>query len=686
VTVVLTADHGNDNLRVGQEIRIFGTTNYNGVFTISEVENQSSFKYSDTTNTGEENAGSAGGHYVNIVDFEANERADLTSFASSKVAELFNDFADGIIHNDQVIFSDANWTTNTENKIKIRSYSSAEQGNPTAHRSGVWVVNENTTFSTTNHENGMFQFDPGLDVEMEGFEIDGGDTGQTNSKRIIQVYSGNGGGSFLFKNLVIHDLLTGTDLIDIDHGDSGSGDTLVQIENCICDTCPDDGISFSNDGTGGFDSTSYVHNTIVYNCTDMGFHSFNGCPVNLRNCYSGGNTDVDFEGTAAWWGDVDNCVSDDTTAATVGDTNAQTSVAPGTAFRDPADHDFRYALESPLISAGTNEVSHTLDIEGNAFGAAFEVGVFSFPFQYDGTFFGTERTYEVIATNDLNTSGFTEASGATYAEDRDWIYILSDSGDLITVRDRNGNRVQDDITLPGSVVTDLEGIAYMGNGEFALLDEGSTGGNPVQIHRTHIAIGETSVSATEIITYDLNDIEVYDDAIAGGVGAEGLAYDRTNEVFYVAVQSMDENEGRLWKVDLSPTDEPEQIPMYYWYDILVSNGHVTNPVWVGDIEFQPQLEDGSGFYAKSLFVLTNNRNEAGGNARKVIQIDLETGTYISEFDHSIAGQSEGLCFDIGVREDMFIAGEQTGGTNFRRYSYTGPTTSSTSTSSTTTLP
>lgn len=669
---------------MGQKIRIFGTTNYNGEFTITEVESQAQFKYSDTTNTGTENTGSAGGHYTNIVDFIENEQGDLVSFGSHKVAELFNDFENGIIHTAQVLIDNADWTTDTDHKIKIRAFSDAERGNPTAPRSGVHVLNENTTFSVTNHENGMFQIDPGVDLEMEGFEIVGSDTGQTNSKRCIQVYSGTGGGSFLFKNLVVRDLVTGTDLLDVDHGDTGGGNTLVQVENCIFDGCPDDGISFSTDGSGAFDGASYVHNSIVVNCVDMGFHSFSGCPVNLRNCYAGGNTDVDFEGTTGWWGDVDNCISDDTTAGTVGDTDTLTGVTPAEAFRDPNNGDFRPALNSPLIGAGTNEVSHTLDIEGNPFPSTYDVGPFSSLFVYDGTFFGTERTYEVIATANLNTSGFTEASGATYAKDRDSIYIVSDSGDLITVRDRLGNRVQDDITLPGSVVTDLEGIAYMGDGEFALLDEGG-GGGTVQIHRLNIGVGETSVSATEIVTYDCPDIETYTDAIAGGTGGEGLVYDPVEDIFYVAVQSCTENEGRLWKVDLSSTDEPTQIPMYYWYDVLVANGHITNPVWIGDIEFSRDLVDeGGGDFSKSLFVLTNNRSEAGGNARKVIQIDLDTGTYISEFDHGLSGQSEGLCFDVGIREDMFIVGEQTGGTNFRRYSYTGQTTSSTSTSSTTT--
>jgi hypothetical protein len=316
-TVTLASAWDNSNLASGQQIRIDGTVNFDGVQEILSVASgYDSFTFSHASSASE-SVGSARGDYENLTDWLNDRKGNLPGSGFAEVAELYNDYSGGMVLNAQLAFENTDWTTDLNNRIIIRAHSLDEAGSRTTYGNGITLVWNNTTFSTGNHLNGCIQVDTDLHIELDNFEMDGDNTGNTNTKRMVQVYAGAGGGALIMSGVMIHDNAQ-RDGIDIDCGSNASSGYLVQMTNVIVDTMNDDGISFSNDGGGVFNSTSFCQQVGVYGSVDMGWHSFNGCPINLYNCWSMANTDVDFEGTPGWWGQVINCASDDGTADTIG--------------------------------------------------------------------------------------------------------------------------------------------------------------------------------------------------------------------------------------------------------------------------------------------------------------------------------------------------------------------------------
>jgi len=261
--------------------------------------------------------------------------------------------------------------------------------------------------------------------------------------------------------------------------------------------------------------------------------------------------------------------------------------------------------------------------------------------------------------------GGSEASGLAWREDNQTLYVLGDNLTMIVVN-REGVTVQGDISLAGLGMTDTEAIVYMGFDRFAVLDEGASGSRPVRLHLFHLKKGGDTIFPSGVKTYTLSDIEEF----PGGNGAEGLAYDRVARKFYIGTQPVVDGEGGLWEVDIhnrNTDGEASQSLLYRWYDVLVEPGHLGAGALLGDLHFSHDL--GAGEANQSL--LCHFRTpDAGGPAsnRKVIQIDRETGAYVAEYDHTLAGKWEGFTFDDDS-ESMFFVREG-GGANFTRHDHT----------------
>lgn len=247
--------------------------------------------------------------------------------------------------------------------------------------------------------------------------------------------------------------------------------------------------------------------------------------------------------------------------------------------------------------------------------------------------FFTNKTFTIDVTK---TDSQVEKSGLTYDWDNDHIYALSDNLSIRRLT-RLGVPVGADITITNPPFTDTEGIAYIGGGRFAILNE-----DPVKIFTFAMGPGTTSIAQGDVTTFTLPNITVF----VGGFGAEGMAYDPVEDVYYVGVQSVQVNEGSLWKVDLKPVT-PTETRLFYWNDKLVSTGHITTAAFVSDLFWGGQTGAPG-----SIFVLTRDTTSQN---RKVIEIDLQ-GNVLSTFTHNIAGQIEGIAFDR-LRNDMFITGE-----------------------------
>ncbi len=278
--------------------------------------------------------------------------------------------------------------------------------------------------------------------------------------------------------------------------------------------------------------------------------------------------------------------------------------------------------------------------------------------------FFTPRTY----VEDLNVSvsdiAIVEASGLAFRDDTESIYIVSDNG-WMKVVDRDGIGIGIPVQLSNYGTLDPEAITYMGSDRFAVLDEGSVGVRAPRLFLFHHREGMFHLF-DDIQIYILSDITEF----SGGRGAEGLAYDRANDVFYVGTQPVGSGEGGLWKVDYknkNTDNEPTQTKLFDWFDALTSQGHLTSSALFADMHYSRRLADGQ--FSDSLFCLFNNQGTSTDDPgdRVVIQIDAADGRFISKFTHALAEKWEGFCFNDD-REEMYFVREGVGN-NFKRFAH-----------------
>ena len=209
------------------------------------------------------------------------------------------------------------------------------------------------TFATAQLH-GMIQIQSGVDIQLEGFEINGTEDtshANTNAKAGVQLTGGTGGGTILMRDMRLHGFHTGSSQQDASNIDCVAGsDTLVQMRNCIFYDCYDDGLTVRVGGTI-WHPDSYIDHCIVYGCVDRGFAcTDSNSGVNLINCYSGGNVDNDFETRITNRFDLCwNLASDDTTASTICEQGAVTGASPATVLRDPSNEIFVLLLAQMFL-------------------------------------------------------------------------------------------------------------------------------------------------------------------------------------------------------------------------------------------------------------------------------------------------------------------------------------------------
>jgi len=777
VTVQLSATFPNSNLKVGQDIRIFGTTSYNGVFTITVVDSQTQFRYADTV-TGSE-TGSAGGHYTNLVAAEAGEQQDVTLIGAHLVFELYDDFPNGMTETAQVRFETADWTTDRSSFIVIRS-APEDIGSPWIEHDGPTVRINGVTFPADGTTHGIIHFDDDLDFFLQDFEIDGTEdtdhSGHVDEYAGVTFRGGVGGGSFLMENMRIHGFQgTGAQRDCVRMMCTGF-DTLYQWRNVALYDVDDEGVQMDADGGSAsavddWHPNSFWDHGICHAITDIGIAvALNNSNASFRNVYSS-SVDINFDDRATnrilqGYG----CASEDTTASTLpgGGGSNPTNVDPVEHLSDPDNGDFRLINRTDgnlLSNQGSSfdlgmtdfggdlldQMGHgsELDINGDLWGTDRDIGIFSFsPFvptsasttrsssvsttkstsasvtassasssvsttrsssvsttkstsasttATDSPFFGTtDCVYTEIDSGDLSSGGtqHPESSGLCYAPDRD--YIVSVSDDLfIREFERVGfTPVQSDVAL-GNGMLDVEGICWIGDWftdfDYAILDEGASGGALTRIHLVPFAAGQTS-TPTGVVTFSLPDIPRHTGTYSGE-GCEGLAYDPNKDLFYVSNQADTESDAGIWEVNLNVLNTdgfPTQRFLYDYTTAGIVNGAAPSPpspVAFSDLFHGAQMGSArpDGPFNRSLFLLTRDTT---ASRRLVIQLDTESGAIISVFTHAEAAQVEGVCFDtLSSRGDMFLSKEEaSGGTpNVFRYSCLGPVTTSASTTKSTSV-
>jgi uncharacterized protein YjiK len=114
-----------------------------------------------------------------------------------------------------------------------------------------------------------------------------------------------------------------------------------------------------------------------------------------------------------------------------------------------------------------------------------------------------------------------DLSGITYVPDTNTFFLVQNNGGGIWEVDSNFNNLRK-ILLSGA--GDTEDIVYLGNNEFALVDESS-----------QLLIGTIGPNTTQVSAGDFQRIQF--DSYSGNSGYEGITYDAILKTFYVVKES-----------------------------------------------------------------------------------------------------------------------------------------------------
>lgn len=127
------------------------------------------------------------------------------------------------------------------------------------------------------------------------------------------------------------------------------------------------------------------------------------------------------------------------------------------------------------------------------------------------------------AATGLQSLGFVSAdlSGIAYVPDTNTFFLIQNNGGGLWEVDINFNRLR---TLSLNGFGDTEDIAYLGNNEFAIVDESS------QLYVGTISAGTTQISAGSFQ-------RIAFDTYSGNSGYEGVAYDPFSETFFVVKEA-----------------------------------------------------------------------------------------------------------------------------------------------------
>ncbi|MDB5805892.1 MAG: hypothetical protein JWN73_3214 [Betaproteobacteria bacterium] len=155
---------------------------------------------------------------------------------------------------------------------------------------------------------------------------------------------------------------------------------------------------------------------------------------------------------------------------------------------------------------------------------------------------GNYQLDTLFGTSGQGVSGL-EASGVAYSRDTGNLYYVGDEGTGVVEISKTGQTLSTmRLTYPTGIKGDAEGITYLGNNQFAVVDERAQ-----DIYKITYA-GNTNVTQANASSYNLTNAPwVNIGPNVGNDGLEGLSYDRRDGSFVTIKQDVPENvrAGRL---------------------------------------------------------------------------------------------------------------------------------------------
>ncbi|MDY8136055.1 SdiA-regulated domain-containing protein [Aquimarina sp. 2201CG5-10] len=211
-----------------------------------------------------------------------------------------------------------------------------------------------------------------------------------------------------------------------------------------------------------------------------------------------------------------------------------------------------------------------------------------------------------------------DLSGITWVEDTNTFYMIQNSGGKIWETDSNFNLLR---TISMSGFGDSEDLVYLGNNEFAIVNEASK-----------FYIGTISSNVTSINANAFQEITF--DNPAGNLGPEGIAYDTDSQIFYIVKEK---SPRKIYKIN-RPTG---------------SDNITVTPEIPFDAQtvFAGIASDLSAVYFDNL---TDRLWVLSHESHKIVDVAID-GTIYGELALADASQHEGLTVD--ANEVLYVTSE-----------------------------
>ena len=215
---------------------------------------------------------------------------------------------------------------------------------------------------------------------------------------------------------------------------------------------------------------------------------------------------------------------------------------------------------------------------------------------------------------------YDDLSGVTINKNNNTLYMIENDEGKIWQVDTNINHIQ---TILGGQFGDEEDLAYLNNDDYAIVTEEG------DLYIGNLEIGDNDIDPNDFqkITFSEHN---------GNNGAEGVAYDSLNKIFYIV---------------------KEKDPMaFYAFQRPNHENDTTISVIIpfdAEIEFSGIMNDLSSivfdYRTNRVLILSDESN-------KIIDVDPLNGLVIGEMNLNGMQQPEGICF-LNYNYDLLIVGE-----------------------------
>lgn len=264
--------------------------------------------------------------------------------------------------------------------------------------------------------------------------------------------------------------------------------------------------------------------------------------------------------------------------------------------------------------------------------------------------------YELPISGDPDNRLASEASAVTYDKDRDTLFVVGDGGTAVVQVSKTGELIdsmrlaQDPEKPQGTDFYDTEGIAYVGDGKFVLVEERYRQVDLISYTK------DTTFTSAMAQTVKLG-------TTIGNIGIEGISYDPASGG-YVAVKEKDPLGIFQTDIDFAAGTASNGSPA------TVDSENLFDPAKLGVIDLADVYalsnvlaEDAPDY--DQLLVLSQ---ESG----KLLKVDRE-GTVLGTLDLGIPPQTEGVAMDAD--HALYFANELGGGPGRPQLWVYKPTTS-----------